>query len=560
MISQRFFWIAVAALAGVYGIGLFATLMENDSAQFAVMAMRMVQEHNWLELWKGTEEYLDKPHLHYWLAAISYTLFGIHDWAYRLPAFLAIALGAFGCYGLGKTLYSKNVGKMGALIFLSAQTIVLSGIDVRTDAVLTGFVALALWKLIAYLKSGKLSDLALGALAAGLAFSTKGQIAILVIGIPLLIHLIVKRELKWVSFPRVFFALLVFAFAIAPMLYAYYQQFDLHPEKIIRGRDHRSGLLFIFWEQSFERLSGDGMGKNSSDYFFFFHTFLWVFLPWTVFGVGAYLNRIRAIWKSIQLKSSRFGEWTTAGGITVIFILISFAQFKLPHYLNVLIPLFAVLTGGYLDHQHREESNWLRIAARIQWIVLSAFTLAIALILFWVFPVPLIFGLLSLITILISAYLIWNYTEIGVPRIIGITIFSSVLLNVVMNGHFYPRLLEYQAGSELARRITHEGLEIDTIYKPDQEHTWALDFYFGKPLRVKEIQSIGIGDSVWYYVTEKQREELISKGFSWDLEWDINQFRITRLQGRFLNPKRREEVLRKRYLLHIIPSQKAPEN
>ena len=142
MISPRFFWIAIGTLLGVYGLGLFSTLMENDSAQFAVMAMRMVQEQDWLSLWKGPEEYLDKPHLHYWLAAISYTLFGIHDWAYRLPAFLAIALGAYSCYGLGNVLYSRNAGKIGALIFLSSKTIVLSGIDVRTDAVLTGCVAL----------------------------------------------------------------------------------------------------------------------------------------------------------------------------------------------------------------------------------------------------------------------------------------------------------------------------------------------------------------------------------------------------------------------------------
>ena len=46
------------------------------------------------------------------------------------------------------------------------------------------------------------------------------------------------------------------------MLYAYYHQFDLHPEKVIRGRDNRSGIFFIFWEQSFERLSGEGGWKE----------------------------------------------------------------------------------------------------------------------------------------------------------------------------------------------------------------------------------------------------------------------------------------------------------
>jgi 4-amino-4-deoxy-L-arabinose transferase-like glycosyltransferase len=534
--------------------------MENDSAQFAVMAMRMIQEQNWLELWKGTEEYLDKPHLHYWLAAISYSIFGVHDWAYRLPALMAILLGTYSCFGLGKVLYGSNAGRLGALIFLSAQTIVLSGIDVRTDAVLTGFVALSLWKLSAYIVSGRLSQLLVGALAAGLAFSTKGQIALVVIGLPVLFHLINHPRQQWFSVSRLLLALLIFLLAISPMLFAYYQQFDLHPEKIIRGRDHRSGILFIFWEQSFERLSGEGMGKNSSDYFFFFHTFLWVFLPWTFFGLWAYGERLGTAWKSFRAKSLGTGEWMTAGGITTIFLLISFAQFKLPHYLNIIIPLFSVLTAGYLDRQHREgKSGWFRNFARLQWFVFSVFMVVTVLILFWVFPVPLSIGISVVIIPLVSAYLIWKLTGNGIPRIIGITLLSSVFLNLILNGHFYPRLLEYQSGSELAKLIKEESLDVETIFKLDQEHTWALDFYFGKPAVYREIESLPSNESAWFFIDEKQREMLHSEGKKWDAEREVNQFRISRLQGRFLNPATREKVIRKRYLVRIIPSQMAPE-
>ena len=67
MIGRRFFWTALLGIFLVYLTGLFARLMENDSAQFAVMAMRMFQEQDFLNLWKGGEEYLDKPHLHYWI-------------------------------------------------------------------------------------------------------------------------------------------------------------------------------------------------------------------------------------------------------------------------------------------------------------------------------------------------------------------------------------------------------------------------------------------------------------------------------------------------------------
>ena len=274
MISNLRYWFLIVLVFLVYVAGMFVTLFENDSAQFSVMAMRMVQESDFFSLFKGPEEYLDKPHMHYWLAALSYKIFGIHEWSYRIPGILATLLAAYSCYGLGSLLYNKNVGKLSALIFMTAQTIVLGAIDVRTDAVLTGFSILAIWQLATYIEKGSARAIIIGAFAAGIAFSTKGQIALLVIGLPILCHLFYTGKWKAFISYKVLVALLVFAVTITPMLYAYYLQFDLHPEKVIRGKANRSGIFFIFWEQSFERLSGEGIGKNSSDYFFFFHTFL----------------------------------------------------------------------------------------------------------------------------------------------------------------------------------------------------------------------------------------------------------------------------------------------
>ncbi len=256
MITPARYWSLLLLISLVYLAGLFVTLFENDSAQFAVMAMRMVQENDFLSLFKGPEEYLDKPHMHYWLAAYAFKIFGIHDWAYRIPALLASLLGAWSTYGLGSLLYNKQVGRLASLIFLTAQTIILSNIDVRTDAVLTGFTIFAIWQLARYIRDSDLFSLLLGAFGAGIAFSTKGQIALLVIGLPVLCHLAYTRRWEVLLSWKVVAALLVFGLTISPMLYAYYQQFDLHPEKVIRGRSGRSGILFIFWEQSFERLSG----------------------------------------------------------------------------------------------------------------------------------------------------------------------------------------------------------------------------------------------------------------------------------------------------------------
>ena len=551
MISNTRYWFLIMLICLVYIAGMFVTLFENDSAQFAVMAMRMVQENDFFSLFKGPEAYLDKPHMHYWLAAISFKIFGLYDWAYRIPGILATLMGAYGCYGLGKLMYNTDVGKLSALIFMTAQTIVLSVIDVRTDAVLTGFSIYAIWQLAAYIEKKNLKNLLIGAFCAGIAFSTKGQIALLVIGLPLLCHLAHTRKWKVVLSWKILMAMVVFMVAIAPMLYAYYLQFDLHPELVIRGKGNRSGLRFIFWEQSFERLSGDGIGKNSSDYFFFFHTFLWVFLPWTLIAIWGYWSGIKSLFKMpFRLASS--SDFLTLGGISLIFFIISFAQFKLPHYLNIVIPLFAVLTASYLHSLYTlNKLKTLRIFIGIQYFILGLVFITSALIYFYVFKD---FHILNYSWMVLLSLLVIYYSfkrEDYLIRITTISVLSSVMINAVLNTHFYPSLLKYQGGSAMSEVVAKENIPVNTIYKINPQHSWALDFYNRKPVAITSIEALKGREDLWIYATDNDLTELRNSGIDWDQQHSVKQFRITRLQGKFLNPSSRNKVLKNMHLVHI---------
>ena len=551
MISNARYWFLLLLIVLVYITGMFVTLFENDSAQFAVMAMRMVQENDYLNIIKGPIEYLDKPHMHFWLAALSFKIFGIHDWVYRLPGILALLLGAYSCYGLGKLLYNTNTGKLAALIFMTAQTIVLANIDVRTDAVLTGFTIFAIWQLAAYVKSKSLSHIALGAFGAGIAFSTKGQIALLAIGLPLICHLFYTRKWRVLFNWRVLVGLLVFAITIAPMLYAYYHQFDVHPEKIIRGTSDRSGILFIFWEQSFERLVGEGMGKNSGDYFFFFHTFLWIFLPWTVLGIVALGSRLKALFKARYAYDKKY-EFLTLGGIVLVFFIISFAQFKLPHYLNILMPLFAILTASYLVDAYRlSKRKTIKILLAIQYFILTVVFVACSLLCFYVFKFqnPYTYILLFIPAVMVIYFCLKR--EDSFIRMITISVCSALLLNAVLNIHFYPRLLQYQGGSSMAKIIEEHDIPVDNIYKVSDTHTWSMDFYNQRPVILSSLDKIKNKEDIWVYANDLELKKLRDYGYDWDKQFSVAQFKITRLQVKFLNPGTRKKVLNKMHLIHI---------
>jgi len=550
MISNLRYGFLLVLIVLVYIAGMFVTLFESDSAQFAVMAMRMVQENDFVNLIKGGAQYLDKPHLHFWLAALSFKIFGLFEWAYRIPAILATILGAYSCYGLGKLLYNTKTGKLAALIFMTAQTIVLSVIDVRTDAVLTAFTILSIWQFATYIEKRTLNSIIIGGLAAGLAFSTKGQIALFVIGVAIICHLSYTRKWKSILSWKVLVGLVFFGIAIAPMLYAYYHQFDLHPEKVIRGASNRSGILFIFWEQSLERTGGT-MGQTSKDYFFFFHTFLWVFIPWTIPGLFAFGSRVRLFFKLKFSYNPKF-EFLTLGTIIVFFTVASSSQFKLPHYLNIIIPLFAVLTASYISDLIRfDKEKMLKILLGSQYFVLSIVFTATLFICFYVFKFESLIASVLLTVLLIVIIYFCLKREARFLRIITLSVYSSLLLNSVLNLHFYPELLSYQAGSSMAELVSDENIPVDKIYRVSDFNTWALDFYNRYPVQHTSLKTMEKRRNVWLYANDIDLKRVQDAGLDWDQQFTVNDYQVSMLSKDFLNPSTRKRTLKKMHLIHL---------
>lgn len=540
MMCQKIFIILLSLLAAVYGLGLFSGLLENDSAQFAVMAMRMVQESDFWSLYKGTAPYLDKPHLHYWLAAASYKIFGIHEWSYKLPGLLALFLGGYSVYALAKHLYNTQVARVAALLFLSAQTIVLSGIDLRTDALLTGFVALALWQFVVFISKPHWRFMAVGALATAMAFSTKGHLALVMIVFPLLGHLWFTKQWRLLLRRETLLGLGVFFIGIAPILYAYYLQFDLHPELVIRGKSGRSGIFFILWEQSFERLSGGGMGTNSSDYFFFFHTFLWAFLPFTPVAIYMLLNRLRNRLPSKPDQGLLYG-------LIAVFLMISFAQFKLPHYLNASMGLWAILCAGFLNAKgHSALGLWQKGI----FILLSVLS---ALVMFWLFPPASFWPYILFIICFIGSYC-WVFKEKNRP--VGLVVsgvLAAVLVNGAMNLVFYPSLLQYQAGTQMAKKIQLDpSIDPHQIYKWGHGHSWAMDFGLRDPLKIVETPlEIEVLHKSWLYVSAAQLAQLRGSHVVFNITYAVPKYRITRLKASFLNPATRAAQLEEMFLIYL---------
>lgn len=540
-------------LAVVYVSGLWIPLMENDSAQHATMAMQMYLENDFMNIYKGGNDYLDKPHMHFWLAALSFKIFGISQWAYRIPALLFTLLGALSCFHLAKEVYGKKAAHIAALVFLSAQAIILANHDVRTDAVLTGATIFSIWQLVLYTRTQHLLPLALGAIGAGIAFSTKGQLGVFMVGVCWLCSLAYERKWNVLWSWKIFLGLLAFVASILPVLYAYYLQFDLHPEKVFNGHSEVSGVRFILWDQSFNRLTAEGFEETSPDYFFFFHTFLWAFLPWSLIAYMALFSRLKRLW-NIRFKQEDKVEIFSSIGFLAIMLVVSYSKFKLPHYINSLLPVAAILVSGYLALLHAKKSKITGILLIIQYVSLGLASLLVVFLVFWAFSLP-HYGLILCYTLLILglAYLILVPME-KTRKLVVISVYFMVLINFCLNTKFYPGLLTYQAGNNAAKIIEKEGIAPDEVFILKGRPSWSLDFYTHRITPVIDLDSPDkekLKKGSWVFVYEDQLKALKDHGLTWKTEHIIDHYRITRLKGPFLNPNTRDAVLDKAYLVQL---------
>src|SRR5437868_8349401 len=68
------------------------SLMDDVDAVQAQIARNMLQSGDWVTARLDGIAYLEKSPLKYWTIAVSYMIFGVHDWAARIPIALSTIL------------------------------------------------------------------------------------------------------------------------------------------------------------------------------------------------------------------------------------------------------------------------------------------------------------------------------------------------------------------------------------------------------------------------------------------------------------------------------------
>ena len=192
---------------------MFVPLMDNDSAHHANIAVHMYLTGDYVRLIDYGVDYLDKPHLHFWLCALSYKIFGVTTFAYKFPSLLFTILGTYSTYRLGYALYNRDIGRLASLIVATAFAYILANNDVRMDAILTASIVFATWQLVEFVHQRKLINVVGAALGLALGFCTKGHIAVFTPAVSIFFYILYRRD--WKLFINVKWLLMLLFFAPA---------------------------------------------------------------------------------------------------------------------------------------------------------------------------------------------------------------------------------------------------------------------------------------------------------------------------------------------------------
>jgi 4-amino-4-deoxy-L-arabinose transferase-like glycosyltransferase len=362
--------------------------MDDVDAVQAQVARNMLASGDWVTARLDGVAYLEKAPLNYWMMAVSYRIFGVHDWAARIPLALAVVLLCWVTYRFGRWAFDETTGIYAGIALSTSVGLFLFTRIVIPDAVLTLAITGAIWAWLRLLEPDeeyrlRWSFMLGGCLGVGLLL--KGLIAAVFPVIAALSYMAVVRQLfSWPAWRRLHLGLAIpVALAIAVPWYVLatlhnppYFAFSLHS----RPGEYHGFFWFYFFNEHLLRFLGLRYPRDYNTvprFWFWVLNLVWIF-PWSFYLLSAPMLDYK--------PTSRAGRTRLMAvcwiGVVMLFFTFSTTQ---EYYSMPIYPALALLVGSVLNSGGR----WVR-AGGYALLVTSTILFAVLSIVFlsvWRVPV-----------------------------------------------------------------------------------------------------------------------------------------------------------------------------
>ena len=546
IINKPTFFVLLVLAILVNSVGLFNDIFAADSSLYAAISKTFVVSGDYLNIYVKGADWLDKPHFPFWICALFMEVFGINTIAYKLPSFLFFIAGLYYTYKLAKSLYNTQTAYLATLILASSLHMIISNNDVRAESILVGLLMGATYYIYKLTSKFSVQNILLASLFSAAAIMTKGIFVMIIPYAAIFGHLIVTKQFnklldyKW---------LILFSLTIlftAPEVYALYEQFDTKPDKVVFGKTGVSGIQFFLWDSQFGRFFNTGPIKGKSEPFFFVHTFLWAFAPWALIGF------ISLFKTGANLITRKFNyEYLTFFGFVIMFLIFSISRFQLSHYLNILFPFISITIAGLLigEIKMNKAHQLLKVFINLYLVVF----IGVIVLLEVYFNQNFSFTGIILVISLTSLCVFYNFIkkqQLNKFYVLGII--SSLLFTLYLNLSFYPKLLKYQSGAQVAF-YANQNFPGQDIFTTNND--WLLDYYLEKEViptyTLDRLTTLSLDQDDLLFADDKFIKILEDNALEYELLKTFDHFHITLLDLNFLDKSTREKSLQKRYLINL---------
>ncbi|HEV2964791.1 MAG TPA: glycosyltransferase family 39 protein [Candidatus Angelobacter sp.] len=351
-VGRRRLFIGLVILAWliIYAGSLFQPpLLDDADTVHAEAAREMVVTHDWVTLHINDGfRYLEKAPLMYWMVAVSFKLFGVHEWSARLPIALGVLALLLVVYRLGRRTYGEEGGLYSALALATGFGPFIFTRILIPDMMVGLWLALGFDFFLTTVEQEKPSRWSCWGIAATMALNvlSKGLIGLVFPIAAIFIYLAITRNLRHLFKLRLISSLLVFLAIAAPWhLLAGFR----NPAQ---GQT-RGFFWFYFVNEHFLRYLKKRIPYDYDTFplwLFWGLMLLWL-MPWTAFVVQALGEVPRKIsnWRAGLTQRQR-GTLLFALWALLVLLFFSFSS-RQEYYVLPGLPGLALLIGGWLARE-----------------------------------------------------------------------------------------------------------------------------------------------------------------------------------------------------------------
>ena len=331
----------IAALVTIPGLGN-GTLWDNSETAYGEVAREILLTHDWVVMHLNGLPWFVQPPLYFWIAAIFAKVFGVSSFALRLPAALStIVMGGLTAYAVARQAGTRAGLYAGVVLSTCLMQAVVGRLAIM-DALLDLTVAFTIFWWFRAVQTGRDRYFIYGWIATALGFLAKGPVAPVIALLVIVPYYFWERRVSHAHVPswRSWIGgIALFLLIVAPWFAALISATGMH------------AVFRLIGHYTIGRYTGT-IENQSGPMWYYLPVIILGFFPWIAFfpsAIAHAIDRLKATAgddteRNVQQMVRLSFMW-----IVVPLIFFSFAKTKLPNYIALELPAFAVLVALYFD-------------------------------------------------------------------------------------------------------------------------------------------------------------------------------------------------------------------